>query len=99
MLLLYAVEKQNLELITASIDSLSSLWRRIMESKTLAIEFGKKIRNKRKSLGITQENLALRCKFDRTYGGIIERGEVNITLEKVYRLAAVLECDVNELLP
>ena len=57
-----------------------------MESKKLAIEFGNKVRNKR-------------CKFDRTYGGIIERGEVNITLEKVYRLAAVLECDVKELLP
>ncbi|MFT5756895.1 MAG: transcriptional regulator with XRE-family HTH domain [Alteromonadaceae bacterium] len=88
-----------MELITATIDSLSSLWRRIMESKTLAIEFGKKVRNKRKSLGITQENLALICKFDRTYGGIIERGEVNITLEKVYRLAVVLECEVKDLLP
>jgi transcriptional regulator with XRE-family HTH domain len=87
------------ELTTATIDSLSSLWRRIMESKTLAIEFGKKVRNKRKSLGITQENLALLCKFDRTYGGIIERGEVNITLEKVYRLAVILECEVEDLLP
>ena len=88
-----------MELITATIDSLSSLWRRLMESRTLAIEFGKRVRNKRKALGITQENLALLCKFDRTYGGIIERGEVNITLEKVYRLAAVLECDVTDLLP
>ena len=70
-----------------------------MDSKALAIEFGKKVRNKRKALGITQENLALLCKFDRTYGGIIERGEVNITLEKVYRLAVVLECDVKDLLP
>jgi transcriptional regulator with XRE-family HTH domain len=70
-----------------------------MESKTLAIEFGKKVRNKRKALGVTQENLALLCKFDRTYGGIIERGEVNITLEKVYRLATILECDVKDLLP
>ncbi|MEI6893716.1 MAG: helix-turn-helix transcriptional regulator [Colwellia sp.] len=70
-----------------------------MDTKKLAIEFGKKVRHKRKTLGITQEDLALRCKFDRTYGGIIERGEVNITLEKVYRLAAVLECDIKDLLP
>ena len=70
-----------------------------MDTKKLAIEFGKKVRDKRKSLGITQENLSLLCKFDRTYGGIIERGEVNITLEKVYRLAATLECDVKDLLP
>jgi transcriptional regulator with XRE-family HTH domain len=70
-----------------------------MDTKKLAIEFGKKVRNKRKSLGFTQENLSLLCKFDRTYGGIIERGEVNITLEKVYRLASILECDVKDLLP
>ncbi len=88
-----------MELVTSTIDSLSSLWRRLMDTKKLAIEFGKKVRHKRKTLGITQEDLALRCKFDRTYGGIIERGEVNITLEKVYRLAAVLECDIKDLLP
>ena len=88
-----------MELITSTIDSLSSLWRGLMDTKKLAIEFGKKVRRKRKTLGITQEDLALRCKFDRTYGGIIERGEVNITLEKVYRLAAVLECDIKDLLP
>jgi transcriptional regulator with XRE-family HTH domain len=70
-----------------------------MDTKKLATEFGKKVRDRRKSLGITQENLSLLCKFDRTYGGIIERGEVNITLEKVYRLAAILECDVKDLLP
>lgn len=70
-----------------------------MDTKKLAIEFGKKVRDKRKSLGITQESLSLLCKFDRTYGGIIERGEVNITLEKVYRLATILECDVKDLLP
>jgi transcriptional regulator with XRE-family HTH domain len=37
--------------------------------------------------------------MDRSYAGRIERGEVNITLEKVYQLAEVLECDVKELLP
>jgi transcriptional regulator with XRE-family HTH domain len=43
--------------------------------------------------------MALLAEMDRSYAGRIERGEVNITLEKVYQLAEVLECDVKELLP
>lgn len=67
--------------------------------KDLAIQFGLKLRNKRKELGISQDKLALLAEIDRSYGGRIERGEVNITLEKAYQLAEVLECDVRELLP
>ncbi|MCC4834773.1 helix-turn-helix domain-containing protein [Shewanella sp. 10N.7] len=67
--------------------------------KDLAIRFGAKLRNKRKTLGISQDKLALLAEIDRSYAGRIERGEVNITLEKAYQLAEVLECDVRELLP
>lgn len=67
--------------------------------KDLAIQFGLKLRNKRKELGISQDKLALLAEIDRSYAGRIERGEVNITLEKAYQLAEVLECDLRELLP
>ncbi len=67
--------------------------------KDLAIQFGAKLRDKRKALGISQDKLALLAEIDRSYAGRIERGEVNITLEKAYKLAEVLECDVRELLP
>ncbi|ABZ75094.1 transcriptional regulator, XRE family [Shewanella halifaxensis HAW-EB4] len=67
--------------------------------KDLAIQFGTKLRDKRKALGISQDKLALLAEIDRSYAGRIERGEVNITLEKAYQLAEVLECDVRELLP
>ncbi|OEG75638.1 transcriptional regulator [Shewanella colwelliana] len=67
--------------------------------KDLAIQFGLKLRNKRKELGISQDKLALLAEIDRSYAGRIERGEVNITLEKAYQLAEVLDCDVRELLP
>ena len=67
--------------------------------KDLAIQFGAKLRDKRKVLGISQDKLALLAEIDRSYAGRIERGEVNITLEKAYQLAEVLECDVRELLP
>ncbi len=67
--------------------------------KDLAVQFGSKLRDKRKQLGISQDKLALLAEIDRSYAGRIERGEVNITLEKAYQLADVLECDVRDLLP
>jgi transcriptional regulator with XRE-family HTH domain len=67
--------------------------------KDLAIQFGLNLRKKREEFGISQDKLALLAEIDRSYGGRIERGEVNITLEKAYRLAEALECDIKELLP
>lgn len=67
--------------------------------KDLAANFGKKLREVRKLKRISQDKLALVAEIDRSYVGRIERGEVNITLEKVYVLAEALECNVTELLP
>lgn len=65
----------------------------------LAIRFGKKLRSKRKEAGLSQDDLALLSDIDRSYVGRIERGEVNVTLEKVYLLAKTLKCQPSELLP
>ncbi|EPW6429564.1 helix-turn-helix domain-containing protein [Vibrio parahaemolyticus] len=67
--------------------------------KDLAKRFGTNLRGKRKDMGVSQDQLALQADIDRSYIGRIERGEVNITLEKAYQLAEVLKCDVRELLP
>ncbi|ABS10386.1 helix-turn-helix domain-containing protein [Shewanella oncorhynchi] len=67
--------------------------------KDLAIQFGAKLREERKRLGISQDKMALLAEIDRSYVGRIERGEVNITLEKAYQLAEVLGCDIRVLLP
>ncbi|MCA2016677.1 helix-turn-helix domain-containing protein [Vibrio tritonius] len=67
--------------------------------KDLARKFGHNVRSMRKDKGISQDKLALTADIDRSYVGRIERGEVNITLEKVYQIATVLGCDVRELLP
>ncbi|WP_419206693.1 helix-turn-helix domain-containing protein [Photobacterium leiognathi] len=67
--------------------------------KDLAKRFGTNLRQKRRDTGVSQDQLALQADIDRSYIGRIERGEVNITLEKAYQLAKVLECDVRELLP
>ena len=65
----------------------------------LSVKVGQLIRIKRTQKSISQESLALQCGIDRSYIGRIERGEVNITVEKLYDIAAVLEISAKELLP
>lgn len=60
---------------------------------------GCSIRNKRKEKNITQESLSLQCGIDRSYMGRIERGEVNMTIDKLYEIANALKVDPKELLP
>nr|CAC80863.1 RtrR protein [Acinetobacter sp.] len=64
----------------------------------LSIEIGQLIRKKRKEKKITQEALALQCGIDRSYIGRIERGEVNLTVEKLYEIATALEVDMKEII-
>jgi transcriptional regulator with XRE-family HTH domain len=65
----------------------------------LAKALGERIRAQRKIRKISQDALALACSLDRSYMGRIERGEVNITVEKLYRIAGELACDPPDLLP
>jgi transcriptional regulator with XRE-family HTH domain len=60
---------------------------------------GGNIRAQRKARRLSQDALALACSIDRSYTGRIERGEVNITVKKLYRIASVLTCEPAELLP
>ena len=68
-------------------------------NKKLAALVGKRITKMRKAKRLTQDKLALFAKIDRSYVGRIERGEVNITIEKLYEIAETLDCDAKELLP
>ena len=58
---------------------------------------GTRIREKRKSLGWTQEELADRAKIDRSYIGGVERGERNLTFTILCQICTALHCDVAEL--
>jgi transcriptional regulator with XRE-family HTH domain len=66
---------------------------------TLAKALGERIRAQRKARGVSQDALALACNIDRSYMGRIERGEVNVTIEKLYRIASELACEPSYLLP
>lgn len=60
-----------------------------MKSEIL-IKFGKRVRTERKKLGLSQEELADRAEVHRTYIGMIERAEKNITLGNIERVARAL---------
>ena len=61
------------------------------------IAFGKRVREVRKSKGISQEKLAEMAGIDRSYMGNIERGEKNITLKKAYEICDALDIDIHTL--
>lgn len=61
-------------------------------------KIGHAIRTCRIDQKITQEKLALLCNIDRSYLGRIERGEVNITVLKLYEIAHMLEVEPQNLL-
>lgn len=52
--------------------------------------FGEKVRSYRKNLGISQERLAEISGLHRTYIGSIERGEQNISLKNIVKVAHAL---------
>ena len=66
------------------------------DSKILC-SFGNNVRRHRKARSMSQEELGDCCHLDRTYIGSVERGERNISLLNIYRIADALELDVKEL--
>ncbi len=60
-------------------------------------EFGLRIQQERKKLGMSQEELAFRAGMHRTYIGMIERAERNITLSNIKKLADALQLNIKDL--
>ncbi|MCB1659725.1 MAG: helix-turn-helix transcriptional regulator [Pseudomonadales bacterium] len=60
------------------------------DKNTYLIDFGDNVRNIRKRKGLSQEELASRAGLHRTYIGMIERGEKNITLSNIIKLSHAL---------
>ena len=61
-------------------------------------EFGRRIKQLRTSKNISQEKLSFETGFHRTYIGMIERGERNISLNNIAVFAKVFEMNISELL-
>ena len=69
-----------------------------MESKrNILLKFGEKVKALRKKKKLSQEELAFKADLHRTYIGMIERAEKNITLLNIEKIANALEVPVKEL--
>jgi transcriptional regulator with XRE-family HTH domain len=69
-----------------------------MLDQPLINAFGKRIRTLRTARGLSQEQLAELTGFHRTYIGMIERGERNLSLSNIGAFARVFELSVSELM-
>lgn len=61
--------------------------------------FGDRVRELRKQKGLSQEALGLACDLDRTYIGGVERGERNISLINIQKIADALGVNVQGTVP
>jgi transcriptional regulator with XRE-family HTH domain len=69
----------------------------ILDSNILK-KFGERVRVFRKEKGLSQEELAEKANLHRTYIGMIERAEKNITLINIEKLAKALDVDIKQFL-
>lgn len=69
-----------------------------MLNNFLLKEFGDKIRQLRNQENLSQEQLSFKTGFHRTYIGMIERGERNISLTNIAVFAKVFNLTIDELL-
>jgi len=66
-------------------------------AEDVRIRFGKAVRYRRNKLGVSQEAFADMCGLDRTYIGGIERGERNVALVNIEKIAKALRTSLSEL--
>jgi transcriptional regulator with XRE-family HTH domain len=63
----------------------------------IRVRFGRALRRRRERLGVSQEAFADMCQLDRTYIGGIERGERNVALVNIEKIAKTLRLTIAEL--
>jgi transcriptional regulator with XRE-family HTH domain len=67
------------------------------EIKTVELIFGERVRNLRKIIKISQDELAYRSGLHRNYISDVERGTRNISLKAIYKIARGLNVSVEAL--
>ncbi len=61
-------------------------------------KFGSAVKDKRKKLNMTQDELAQRANLNRSYLSELERGKVSISLDRAEKLAHALNCSLRDLI-
>lgn len=68
-----------------------------MSKKKVLVIFGERVRELRKEKELSQEELSFKADLHRTYIGMIERAEKNITLANIEKIAKALNVELIEL--
>jgi len=68
------------------------------DEKAFLVQIGNRIRELRNEADLSQEKLAFECELDRTYIGSVERGERNISVINLRKIAKALQYKPADLL-
>ena len=63
----------------------------------IKVRFGRRLRELRQASGLSQEELAFRAGLHRTYVSSAERGQRNVALVNLEKLAQALDADICDL--
>ena len=69
-----------------------------MEKEPILLLFGKNVQKHRMDQQLSQEQLADKAGVHRTYIGMVERAEKNITLKNIEKIANALQVKISDLL-
>lgn len=69
-----------------------------MNEQQLFLKIGDKIREKRLEKGISQQDLAAKCNFEKANMSRIEAGRTNLTIKNAYRISCALGIKLKDLL-
>ena len=72
--------------------------KKLAENKNLLINFGKHVKSLRQENKLSQEELAYKAGLHRTYIGMIERAEKNITLINIEKIANAFDISLDKLM-
>jgi transcriptional regulator with XRE-family HTH domain len=70
----------------------------MLSEKDLLVKLGLKIKELREDAGLTQEELAFISNLHRTYIGMIERAEKNITVATLFKISNALGVSIKEIM-
>ena len=68
-----------------------------MENTGIERQFGLAVRNERRKLALTQEELADQAGLHRTYVSDVERGKRNLSIQSIERLARAMNISIGAL--
>ena len=78
------------------VDLLYAFFHFYIMKETILIAFGKRLRQLRLESNLSQEKLAEQLGFHRTYVGMVERGERNISLVNIHRIASYFNLSLKD---